>query len=149
MNFSPHGNPAPQPSESCNVPRSGKSQEIPREVTDHSEESDTSDEEPENDCPNEKIYRPSATPKLDTYHGDPAKWSVFLFQFKEIARVSRWSDRAKFEKLMGLLRDKAIEFISKRPKSERRDYHSLLKTLKRRYGQVDSAATYRKTLSCV
>lgn len=131
--------------------RSSRSQRRQETSTSSSDDSDTeSDTESDSKLDHGHRRNPhQSTPKLYTFHGDSRKWKVFVFQFKEIARASRWNNKIKFEKLLSSLRENAIEFVFKRPKAERRDYHALVKTLKRRYGQTDSAASYRKSLSLI
>ena len=77
----------------CTIDAPTKSLKSQCVVTDSSDESDESDEESAQDIPNERRCNSNLMPKLDTYHGDPAKWSGFLFQFKEIARINQGSER--------------------------------------------------------
>lgn len=107
-----------------------------------------SDEEarhPRRDYRNDRRRSPPP-PKMDTFHGNSEDWNSFLFQFRQVCKSCKWSDRTKRDKLMACLRGKAIDYVSKRPSSVRKDYHKLLKDLKKRYGKTDTSSASRKEL---
>jgi len=77
------------------------------------------------------------------FNGTMAAWRPFIFQFKEVARVGKWSKRTRLERLMGCLTDKAVTFVEKVRRDKRRDYKVLLTTLEKRYGTIEPPSTIR------
>ena len=61
-------------------------------------------------------------------------WRAFKIQFQEYSRIYRIT-QTRLDRLMASLRGKALLFIGKKDKSERRDYKKLMKALERRCGQ--------------
>ena len=121
--------------------------------SDSESDTDTSEEEPPSrEYEGRQISRRSRSPpipKMQEFHGEPVKWISFKFQFEQAAQSFRWDERTKLDRLVACLRDKAVEFVQRRPKSTLKDYKKLMKELQRRYGQKDPPSTSRRQLSYV
>ena len=87
--------------------------------------------------------RSPSPPKLPQFNGSMSAWRPFIFQFKEVARVGKWSKRTRLERLMGCLTNKAVTFVEKLRKEYRRGYKELLSSLEKRFGTSDPASTIR------
>ena len=114
----------------------------------------TSEDEPQSSResegrPTSRRSRSPPVPKMQEFHGESAKWISFKFQFEQAARSFRWDDKTKLDRLVACLRNKAVEFVQRRPKSTLKDYKKLMKELQRRYGQKDPPSTSRRQLSYV
>ena len=83
---------------------------------------------------------------MQTFHGERLKWKTFLFSFKEVARSSKWDDETRLERLISCMRDKAINYIQKRPSRVRKNYRRLMRDLRKRYGQKDPPSSSRRQL---
>ena len=88
-------------------------------------------------------------PKLDPFKGDSKGWPTFYFLFKQAAKAGGWGSEQKRQKLLSCLRDKAVEYVRRRPRDTLSTYRALVNTLKERYGQPTPAATCRKQLPSV
>ena len=86
-------------------------------------------------------------PKMQEFHGESDRWASFKFQFKQAAHSFKWDERTKLDRLLSCLRNKAVEYIQKRPKGTLKDYRKLMKDLQQRYGQKDPPSTSRRQLS--
>ena len=93
--------------------------------------------------------RSPPAPKMQTFHGEQFKWRSFYFQFKETAKSYHWKESVKLERLMASMRDKAIDFIEKKPKSVRGSFPQLIKALKKRYGQREPSTACRRQLAYI
>lgn len=91
--------------------------------------------------------RQPQAPKVATFDGTPSAWKSFLFNFKQVVKVARLSERKKRQMLVACLRDKAAVFASSLPKATLKEYKELLKALKKRYGQTDPPTTVRRQLA--
>lgn len=96
---------------------------------------------------NRKSRHQPQAPKVATFDGTPSAWKSFVFNFKQVVKVARLSERKKRQMLVACLRNKAAVFASSLPKSTLREYKELLKALKKRYGQTDPPTTVRRQLS--
>ena len=111
-----------------------------------SSESEVSDEE---DCPQSrsgKRSRSPPVPKMATFDGVPKEWKGFIFLFRQGARSAKWKNREKCRRLVQCLRGKALDFVQALDSSARHDYGTLVRKLKRRFGQVDPPVTIRRQL---
>ena len=96
-------------------------------------DSDSSDEQsPQRN--DKRKYMDPAPPRMSTFDGEGRTWRAFKIQFKEYSHIYKWSTKARLDRLMASLRGKALLFVGKKDKSERRDYKKLMKALERRYG---------------
>ena len=91
--------------------------------------------------------RSPPAPKLPTFTGATGTWQSFSFQFKEIASMHQWSKRTRLERLMSCLSDKAVKFVERLKKDERREYGPLFKALSKRFGKCDPPSTLRKQIT--
>ena len=87
-----------------------------------------------------------APPKMSTFDGEGKTWRAFKIQFREYSRIYQWSTQTRLDRLMASLRGKALLFIGKKDRSERRDYKRLMKSLERRYGLEELPSNNRKQL---
>ena len=91
--------------------------------------------------------RSPPAPKLPTFTGATGTWQSFSFQFKEIASMHQWSKRTRLERLMSCLSDKAVKFVERLKKDDRREYGPLFKALSKRFGKCDPPSTLRKQIT--
>ena len=94
-------------------------------------------------------HRSPAPPKMQTFHGEVSKWKAFRFQFESFANSFKWDDATKLDRLMWSLRDKAVDFIIKRPVAIRSNYKKLVIDLEKRFGQIEPPSASRRQLSYV
>ena len=76
-----------------------------------------------------------------------SEWGPFLFQFRKMAKIGRWTEKEKRDSLLACLRGKAITYIQTKPKYFRTSYESLKSLLEQRYGMTELPATARRQLS--
>ena len=88
-------------------------------------------------------------PKMQTFHGERAKWRTFLFSFRQTAGSQVWDSSTKLERLISCMREKAIDYIRKRHSRIRNSYRALLIDLHKRYGRKDPPSASRRQLSYV
>lgn len=88
-------------------------------------------------------------PRMETFQGEHSRWRSFYFQFKLVARASKWGAREKLERLLSCMREKAVEYIETRPSSVRHSYKYLIRDMKRRYGVREPATASRRQLAYV
>ena len=85
--------------------------------------------------------------KLATYDGTKS-FDPFIFQFKRVAKKYRWSNSKKFDRLILLLRGKALSFVTY--SRIRSDYHRLRRKLRQHFQlDVTPAASRRSLFSLV
>ena len=87
-----------------------------------------------------------APPRMSTFDGEGRTWRAFKIQFREYSRIYKWNTQTRLDRLMASLRGKALLFIGKKDRSERRDYKKLMKSLERRYGLEELPSNHRKQL---
>ena len=73
-------------------------------------------------------------------------WNSFIFQFERTATRYSWTEKGKLDRLLGCLRDKAIDFVRTKPSTITSSYLSLSKALEDRFGQRDLPTTARRKL---
>ena len=88
-------------------------------------------------------------PQMYTFNGTLDRWQGFISNFKFNAKRYRWPDKVRLENLRSCLRDKAVEFVNKRPKHVRSDYRKVLKDLGRRYSLKEPASSVSRSLFVV
>lgn len=84
--------------------------------------------------------------KLPYFEGKTGEWATFIFLFREMARIGKWTQREKYDRLFGALRGKAITYVYSRPRGERSDYYTLRNSLNQRYGLTELPSTARRHL---
>ena len=109
-----------------------------------SEESSDDDDEVETLC---LRHRKPPQPKLPMFDGKSSEWGPFLFQFRKMAKIGRWTEKEKRDSLLACLRGKAITYIQTKHKYQRSIYESLKCLLEQRYGMTELPATARRQLS--
>ena len=77
------------------------------------------------------------------------KWNSFLFGFQMFADSYHLDDPEKVDRLLACMRDKALDYLRKRPLHIRTSYAQLIHDFQRRYGQKDPPATSRKQLAYI
>ena len=88
-------------------------------------------------------------PKMESFDGDPAKWKSFWFSFKMMAKSHQWNKSTKLDRLLMSMREKAVDYLLKRPVGIRSSYDLLVHNLRRRYEQKVPPAASRKQLSYI
>ena len=109
-----------------------------------SDESSDDDEEEESFS---RKHRKPPQPKMPMFDGKSSEWGPFLFQFRKMAKIGRWTEKEKRDSLLACLRGKAITYIQTKPKYFRTSYESLKSLLEQRYGMTELPATARRQLS--
>ena len=74
-------------------------------------------------------------------------WNSFLFGFQIVADSYQWDDPMKLDRLLACMRDRALDYLRKRPLHILTSYAQLIHDLQRRYGQKDLPATSCKQLA--
>ena len=84
-------------------------------------------------------------PKMSTYDGK-SDWRPYHLQFNHIAKRYKWTDQQKLDKLVELLRDKALKYYSTKPSTVQDNYQALCKKLNERFGRKDLPHIIRRQL---
>ena len=92
--------------------------------------------------------RTPSPPPMQTFHGEPCKWRMFLFQFEQLSKVYHWSAEEQLQKILICMRDSAAEYLESHPEIVK-DYHTLVKQLTRRFCDRAPARTMRRQLNFI
>ena len=84
-------------------------------------------------------------PKPSTFDGNQ-DWRPFYLQFELTAKRYGWSAEVKLDRLIELLRDKALKYFSTLTESDREDYGKLVGKLNNRFGVSILPVTIRRKL---
>ena len=93
--------------------------------------SSSSDSDEEEEQERGRKRRSSCLPKMQTFDGRAHDWKGFIFNFRQVARQMKWSDREKRDNLLTCMHGEAAAFLQGKPKEVRGDYHSLRDVLAR------------------
>ena len=73
--------------------------------------------------------------------GQRLDWKDFIFNFRQVARQMKWSDREKRDNLLTCMRGKAAAFLQGKPKEVQGDYHFLRDVLAIWHGGATNNST--------
>ena len=105
--------------------------------------SDESSDDEEEEESFTRRHRKPLQPKMPMFDGKSNEWGPFLFQFRKMAKIGRWTEKEKRDCLCG----KAITHIDTKPKYFRTSHESLKNLLKQRYGMTELPVTARRQFS--
>ena len=122
---------------------------VQRNKTQTSLFSSSEESEDEVDSERNRKHRSSCLPKLQTFDGRASDWKGFIFNFRQVARQMKWSDKEKRDNLLTCMRGKAAVFLQGKNKERRGDYRTLRDVLAKRYGLVEPPPTARRQFNAL
>ena len=87
----------------------------------------------------------TASTKLATYNGKN-EWHPFELQFERIAKRHFWSKEEMADKLVELLRDKALKYFSVQSRTIQESYILMRDKFRQRFGHKDEPVTIRRQI---